>query len=885
MSKLNIIRICIIAVIFYSLTDKAVSQNSTQKKVLAIHTEKVIRIDGKLDEKVWDSRGMDSFIQTDPIDGSVPTERTEVWVAYDNKNLYIAAKLYDSYPDRIISRLGRRDDMVDSDWFSFAIDPYNDKRSGYQFSVNPAGSIADWTLYNDEEKDNTWDGIWESSARIDDAGWTVEISIPFDQLRFKKRDLYTWGVNFTRVIKRKNEQNIFSWRPKEESGYVSRFASLIGIKDINPGGFLEILPFVLGNAIIEPEVSENPFKTGSEFKSNAGLDLKAGLKSNLTLNATFNPDFGQVEVDPAVINISDQETYYSEKRPFFIEGADIFRFGSGGANITRNLGWRNPGFFYSRRIGRSPQGRVNTEGYVSSPDWTTILGAAKLTGKIGDGWNVGLLNALTQREFATIDIDGQRSKKEIEPFSNYGVLRIQKEINEGRQGIGVLATSVIRDIKDSNLIDRISRNASSYALDAWTFLDKENTWVITGWIGGTKVTGSKEAITGIQQSSLHYFQRPDIEYVSVDQETTSLKGWAGRLFVNKQKGNMVFNASLGAISPGFNAMDMGYHSRGDKINSHIETGYQVFHPGKILRSWKTTLASSRIYSFGGRKIHEYYYFNASGEFLNYWGWKFSLSYDPNRFNSDITRGGPMTLYPWGFTRSLSVNTDNRRNLVIALSAHYRTHPFGAYNYSFNSTIIWKPNSNFSMSVKPGYSWRHSVGQWVSRVEDEYKTETYGYRYIMSDIIQETIPIEIRLNWTFSPKLSLQAYMQPYIAVGDFFRFKELEEPMTWDFHHFGEEDNSTITLKDNYYTVDPDGPGPSPEFSFRNPDINLKSLRGNLVLRWEYKPGSTFFLVWTQSRSDYSAYEELNFGDGISDMFSAPGYNIFLLKFNYRFKI
>ncbi|MFC2121925.1 DUF5916 domain-containing protein [Bacteroidota bacterium] len=867
------------------ISNTAISQQIPEKHIIALKVDNAIQIDGQLNEAIWNSKSYSGFIQTDPDDGSRPTEKTEVWIAYDNKNLYIAARLYDSEPDKIVSRLGRRDDLVDSDWFTIAIDPYNDKRSGYQFSVNPAGSIADYTLFNDEENDNTWDGVWESSAKIDEKGWIVEISIPFYQLRFKKRETYTWGINFSRTIKRKNEQTVFSWVPKEESGYVSKFAILSGIKNINPGVYIEFLPYIMASADIEPEVPGNPFKTGKEYNGNVGFDLKTGLKSNLTLNATFNPDFGQVEVDPAVINISDQETYYSEKRPFFIEGADIFRFGGGGANISRNLGWRNPGFFYSRRIGRSPQGYVSTNGYADYPQWTKIIGAAKLSGKIGNGWNIGVMNALTGREFATIDINGERSEQEVEPFSNYGVIRVLKEFNKGRQGIGVLATSVLRDIQSSDIEARISSNAESYAFDAWTFLDKENKWVITGWLGGTKVSGSKEAITGIQKSSLHYFQRPDIDYVSVDENATQLNGWAGRLFLNKQKGNIVFNSSVGAISPGFNAMDMGYHSRGDKINAHIETGYQSFHPGKIMRNWKTTIASSRIYSFGGRKIHEYYYFNSSAQFLNYWQLGLTLSYDPNRYNSDITRGGPMTLYPWGFSKGLKINTDNRKDLVFGLSLHHRTHPYGAYNYSFNGSVQWKPSSNLSLKISPGYSWRHSVGQWVAAVEDKNKTETYGVRYVMSDIIQETIPIEIRLNWTFSPKLSLQTYIQPYIAVGDYFRFKELDKPMTWDFHHFGEDDNSTISLENNYYTVDPDGTGPSPEFSFRDPDINMKSLRGNLVLRWEYKPGSTFFLVWTQSRSDYSSYEELNFGDGINDMFSAPAYNIFLLKFNYRFKI
>ena len=853
--------------------------------VQAGRTSTPIIIDGLLNEEVWERSGTTGFRQMKPEDGAPATEKTLVWVAYDDKNFYLAARMFDSEPEGIISRLGRRDIEVESDWFYFGIDPYFDKRSGYFFAVNPAGAILDGTLFNDEGQDSTWDGVWESAAQTDSEGWTVEIRIPYRQLRFKKLTEYTWGINFYRLIQRKNELSCYSWIPNEESGQVSRFASLTGIRDIHPGRLIEVLPFSVGKAHFSPIIQGNPFRTGKDFMADAGFDLKASLRSNLTLNATVNPDFGQVEVDPAVINISDQETYYAEKRPFFVEGADIFRFGYGGANMVRNLGWSDPQFFYSRRIGRSPQGYVSEPGYVDRPDWTTILTAAKVTGKIGNGWNVGFLTSITQREFAAVDWNGRRSPAEIEPFSTYTVLRTQKEFAEGFRGLGFIATGMWRDLQTGNMQNSLTRSALSLALDGWTFLDRDRRWVITGWFGGTRVAGSREAMTRLQMSSLHYFQRPDADYVEVDPEATSLAGWAGRLYLNKQKGTIIFNAALGAVSPSFHANDMGYHGRGDKVTGHIETGYRSFHPGKTLRTWKLTFSTYRGYDFSGNRTDEYYNFTGTAQLLNYWTGTLYLSYDPPRYSHYLTWGGPMAYYPAGFVRRVSLSSDSRKAVVLSLSGHYRTHPSGGYNYSFNVGIRWKPRDNFSLSVSPGYSWRHSEGQFIRKVTDALKTETYGVRYILSDIIQETVPLEIRVNWTFTPRLSVQAYLQPFIGVGDYFLFKELKAVRTFDFNHFGRDNGSTINLSDGVYTVDPDGPGPAEDFSFGDPDFNLKSLRGTVVLRWEFRPGSTIYAVWTTNRAGYSNPGDFRFSRDWEELWQAEGDNVFLFKFSYRFEL
>ncbi len=855
-----------------------------RKTVKAIPSDGPVRIDGRLEEPAWKGPGHSGFTQTDPIDGAPATEETLVWVAYDRDSLYVAARCLDSDPKAVIGLLGRRDDVVDSDWFYFGIDPYLDRRSGYFFAVNPSGSIADGTLSNDETKDLTWDGIWESAARADEEGWTVEIRIPFEQLRFRKQEDYAWGVNFQRDIKRKNETDFFAWKPKEESGFVSRFADLRGVKGIDPGRRLEVSPYASGSAKTSPAVAGDPFRTGREFGGNAGFDFKAGLKSNLTLDATVNPDFGQVEVDPAVINISDQETYYVEKRPFFIEGSSIFDFGSGGLNVDKSYGWTDPGFFYSRRIGRSPQGAAAGPGFANAPEWTTILGAAKVTGRIGNGFNIGAITALTQRENAEVDFEGERSRFAIEPFTNYGVVRGLKEFADGRQGLGFIATSVVRDLNRGALADAIARNAFALAFDGWTFLDKGRGWVVSGWAGGTVVNGSEPAITRLQRSSLHYYQRPDIDYVHVDETATSLSGWAGRVFINRQKGNIVFNAALGAISPGFEANDLGYHSRGDIVNGHVVFGYRTFHPDRVFRHWSATATYYRNNDFGGQRIGEYLYLDGEGQFLNYWTAGLHLDYEPPKISHYLTRGGPMAYYPSGATASVSLGSDNRRPLVLKFGARYRTHPDGGYNWTLEGGLTWKPRTNINLSVGPSYSFRYSQGQWVTKVTDPLQTETYGVRYVLADIIQKTLPIEIRLNWTFTPRLSFQAYLQPYADSGDYREFKELAAARTFRFNFYG-RNGSTLTSSGGVYTVDPDGPGPAAPFTFGDPDFRFRSLRGTLVLRWEYRPGSMLYVVWTQRRSDESLEGPTGFWNDISDMVHAPGENIFLLKFSYRFQL
>jgi hypothetical protein len=870
-------------------TDRTQTAAPADKVVHAVRTTEPITLDGRLDESVWKTAPHAvGFTQNEPQDGAPPTEQTDVWVAYDDHALYVAALCHDSDPSKIRKRLGRRDSQTDSDWFAVAIDPYFDKRSGYLFIANPAGSITDMVLSNDVSEDDSWDGVWETKAAVNGEGWAVEFRIPFNQIRFPKKDDNVWGVNFLRMLRRKNEKSSFSWVPKSESAFVSRFARLEGLQGISPGGRVEFMPYAVSQAQFRPSESGNPFETGKRALANAGFDLKVGLKSNLTLDATVNPDFGQVEVDPAVLNLSAYETYYEEKRPFFIEGASLFdNFGRGGIFINADINWPQPQLFYSRRVGRSPQGYVTEDGFTRMPDRTTILGAAKLTGKLGGSWNFSFLNAATGREFAQIDQLGTRLSQEVEPFSYYGALRVQKDIDEGRSGVGLMATGVMRDLQNGTLEGILNKNAFSLAADGWVSLDKKKSWVVGAWAGATRVEGSVEDILRLQNSSMHYFQRPDATHVEVDPEATSLSGWATRLSLAKQNGHLLVLANIGALSPGFNPNDAGFQrGASDVVQMQFLPGYQWTKPGKTFLSALVIAGWFRSYDFGGNKTWDGGLAVFEGQLRNFWQVHTMLAYNPETVSKNHTRGGPLALIPPGYQVEMTVATDSRKPFVLELQSETYQQPQASSQWSGQFSVRWKPGSNFSLSVGPTIGLERNDIQWVTKVTDAAMASTYGARYVFARIDQKVLGSEVRLDWTFTPKLTLQAYLQPFVAVGHYDMFKELALAKSFAYNIYG-EGASTIGYNDadDAYTVDPDGAGAAEPFSFGNPDFNYKSLRGTIVLRWEYRPGSLLYFVWTQNRSDYANPGNMRLGRDIGDLFSAPGDNIFLLKVSYRWNM
>ncbi len=839
-------------------------------------TEQIV-LDGILDESFWQRGGaMTPFTQRDPVEGGSPSQKSYVQVVYDDAALYIGARMYDTAPDSIIARLGRRDAQTSSDQFTVYVDAYHDRRNGYYFGVNAAGTMTDGVLYNDEWNDATWDGVWDAKVHRDAEGWTAEIRIPFSQLHFQSESSYVWGINFARDIPRNNERDLIVFTPKNGSGFVSRFVNLEGIENIVPPQQVEILPYVTGRAEYLQHDANDPFKTGSKYTPRAGGDLKMGIGSNITVNATVYPDFGQVEIDPAVVNLSDVETIFDEKRPFFVEGSNIFNFGRGGANNNWGFNAPSPNFFYSRRIGRTPQGSAPDANFTNSPSATDILGAAKLTGKIGTDWTVGTIQSVTSREYAETQTGDVRTTTEVEPPTYYGIIRALKEFDGGAQALGVMTTNTVRKFSDDALRDEINSSAGVIGLDGWTFLDSSKVWVLTGWGSASRVAGNHARLIALQENSTHYFQRPDAAYLGVDSQATSISGYAGRFALNKQKGNFYSNVAFGFISPSYDPNDLGSLSRADFMNGHALASYRWTEPRSFYRFIELGAAVFRTYNYGGNKIGDGYFHYGYMEFPNFYSVDWNFAYNPQTLSARRTRGGPLTITPPGYQIGISPRTDGSKS--FALNFGWFTYQADyTRNWDLSTTLTWRPAPNISFEFSPEVTFDYEKSQYYGVFVDPLATQTYGHRYVFSDLRQTTLSAGIRLNWTFTPRLSLQMYLQPLISAGDYTNFKELAKAGTYDFNVYG-TNGSTI---DSTYRADPDGPGPASPIQLSNPNFNIKSVRANVVLRWEYLPGSTFYLVWTQSREDDQDTGDLNFNESIHRLVATSPDNIFMAKVSY----
>ena len=884
---MNLGLLCLLPVTF-GIAGPQDSSAALRVKIHAARINEPIVVDGLLSESPWSNEfAFTNFKQKDPLQGAEATLRTEVRVLYDDDAIYIGARLFDPFPDSLMPIINRRDQYPVADWFGVYLDPYHDLRTGNVFAVSAGGSIIDGVLYNDDWDDESWDGVWEAKANIDEKGWTAEMRIPFSQLRFHDEKQLVWGINFQRDIGRMRENDFLVYTPRTQSGFVSRFAELDGLENIDPPKRFEILPYFTAKGEYTHPGADNPFNNGSRYAPGLGADIKMAIGNNLTMNAAVNPDFGQVEVDPAVVNLSDVESFFEEKRPFFLQGATIFNFGQGGARNYWGFNWPGPSFFYSRRIGRTPQGNLPDADFGDIPQAAHILGAAKLTGKIVDGWNFGTIQAVTGRETADLDTTGHQFRSEVEPLTYYGVLRAQKDFNEGRQGLGIISTLAERDFRESHLRDDVNANSTALGIDGWTFLDEDKVWVISGWTGLSHIAGDKARLASLQGNSQHYFQRPDASYLGIDSSSTSLNGYAARFWLNKNKGRFFSNSAFGIISPGFDVNDLGFQSRSDVINAHIGGGYSWPDPGEVLRYAEVGLAVFDNWDYGGNETWRGIFHFGSIAFLNYLGINWNLAYNPETINNRRTRGGPLTLSSPGYQVNLDINTDRRKN--VDADVYWFTYQAGwQRDWQAGATITWRPAGYVSLSVGPSYEHDNEAAQWVTSADDPTAASTFGQRYIFADLRQQTISANIRLNWTFTPTLSLQLFMQPLISSGDYTNFKELTRPRSFDFRVYGTGSSTLMETRSPdgsvSYSADADGNGSAAPVSFDNPDFNTNSLRGNAVVRWEYVPGSVVYFVWTQSRYRQTNYDgELQFNNSVNHLFTTQADNIFLIKFSYWF--
>jgi len=847
-------------------------RNPTQFALPAVRVQgEAPTIDGFLDDEAWRRAPVaGDFIQMEPNEGDPATEETEVRVLYGADALYVAFRLRDSRPDSIAAQLTRRDQDSYSDKVHVLIDGYFDRRTAFHFGVNPVGVKMDLYRFDDTSEDSTWDAVWDVATRIDEDGWTAEFRIPFSQLRFGNQESQTWGINFAREIARKNETSTWAPLRQSDAAIVSKFGELQGLRGLGSPTRMELRPFSLARLDRAPGDEGDPFYHPNDFLSSAGGDLKYGVTNDLTLDLTINPDFGQVEADPGQVNLTAFETFYPEQRPFFIEGAGIFNFGMGvgGGDLGSET------LFYTRRIGRPPQGSVDDQGgYSETPNLTTILGSWKLSGKTQGGWSIGLLHSLTSEETAQIVTqDGTKLEEPVEPFSNYGVARVQKDFREGRSALGFIGTATNRNKETA---DELTLRSGAYTggFDLRHRFGVEDRFQIDAFLLGSHVRGSEEAISQTQRLPSRYFQRIDATHTDYDPSRTSLSGWAAKFDFRKVGGGFWNWGSLAsAKSPGLEVNDLGFQREADLLLHVLFAGYNHYNPSERLRRWNVSASGWHGWSFGGERLATGLNLNGSLTFLNYWGGSAGINHDAEAFSDGALRGGPLMRREARNSGWVSFFTDSRKAVQVNGRHDWgRASESGSRSSSTSLNLRWRPSGRATISFGPFFAQSLNDLQWVQEVQ------TSQDHYVFGQIDQETIGLTGRIDFTFTPDLTLQFYAQPFVSAGRYTDFKQVMEPRAERYEDRIQHLDSS--LDDGRYWADLDGDGNAE--SFRNPDFHVQQFRSNLVLRWEYRPGSLLYLVWSQGRN-YSATDgELNLGNELENLFQQEAENVFMLKVSY----
>ncbi|MBI1723830.1 MAG: carbohydrate binding family 9 domain-containing protein [Gemmatimonadetes bacterium] len=838
-------------------------------------------VDGRLDEPVWPTAPVATdFIQQTPNPGQPATVRTEARVLYDEAAIYVGMRMYDPAPDSIAATLARRDFSGYSDFAQVVLDSYHDRRTAFRFGVNPAGVKKDVFHSEDFNEDTGWDAVWDARTEIDSLGWTAEFRIPLSQLRYASGGAQVWGINFQRQVARTNERSFWAPILPDVGGFVSKFGDLEGLVDLPAVRRIEVLPYSVGRLERAPGDEADPFYHRTDLFGSAGADLKVGLTSNLTLTATLNPDFGQVEADPSVVNLTAFETFFPERRPFFVEGNNIFRFDIRYPYFVRGTHFRNDGPFYTRRIGRAPQAGLPADAvYADVPAAANILAAAKLSGKTAGGWSIGVMDALTGRERAPFrDTAGARRSVEIEPLTNYGVARAIRDFRRGQSAIGAIFSATNRSLDDPRLA--FLRSAAYVGgLDTRHRLGGGNRELAASF-AATHIRGSAAAIQRVQLGPGHYFQRPDAPHLDYDSTATSLTGWASSLRYEKFGGGHWRYGLYGhARSPKFEMNDLGFQRTTDWALQGGWLGYHVNRPGSWYRQWNLNLNNWAGVSFGGER--QALGFNSNGfiQLKNFWGAYFGVDHELPAYSPSELRGGPSLYLPTWTNYQMGFFTDSRRPVSFEFFHDMqREYQSGSWAYEMFPAVAVRPSLRMDLEVGPGIAWNRNRTQFVT-----VKSAADGPHYVFGRIDQTTTLLTVRLNYTFTPDLSLQLYAQPFISAGRYGEFKEVTDARGRGYDdRFYTYSGSEIAFNDSTgrYEVDRDG-NATPEFSFGRPDFNVTEMRSNVVLRWEYRPGSTVFVVWSSGRGDFSPDGRLQFSRDVRRVFEAPATNVFLVKVNY----
>lgn len=836
-------------------------------------------IDGALNDEVWQKDNWCSgFTQHEPHNGAEPSQQTEFMITYDNDYLYAAFRLHDTEPDKIVARVTRRDD-IEGDYVAIGIDSYFDKRTAFIFCVSASGTKMDMVMTeNGDREDPNWDPIWWAKTTRNPNGWTAEMKIPLNQLRFSAADVQTWGIQVGRHLYRNQETDFWQHVPKDAPGFVHLFGELHGLKGLTPKRQVEIAPYVVTKTESFKPEEGNPFMTGRRNGLNAGVDAKIGLTNNFTLDLTVNPDFGQVEADPAQVNLTAFETYFEEKRPFFIEGSNLLNFPlmfGDGDLATNNL-------FYSRRIGRAPQHYpdLGDNEYARVPSNSTILGAAKLTGRSSSGLSVGLLQSVTGNAWANIDSAGNRSHEMVEPLTNYTVVSAKQEYNEGNTIVSGMVTSTNRALSGI-MADEYHRNAFSGGVDLM-HLWANKKYMVEAKLYGSHVNGSKDAILLTQTNSSHYFQRPDIKHVKIDSSRTSLTGTGGVLQFGKVgEGHIRYMAAVAWRSPQLEINDIGYVQNVDDIFQVIWVGLRYWEPTKVYRSLNVNINQWTGWNFGGESTYKGGNINLNLQLPNYWYVGGGINWNGENLSVSELRGGPALKLPGGWNYWLSLNSDGRKKLIVGVSnSAYIGNYNSSVSHNYSLSLTYKPLKSLLLRVSPSYSFSKSELSYVDNISTESDT-----RYIRGHLNRNTWVMSLRVEYSINPELSVQYYGRPYFTSGKYSRFKYIAQPRAQKYtDRFLTYTDSQISYDaDNeVYLVDENTDGTT-DYSFDNRNFNYLNLQSNLIVRWEYRPGSTVYFVWTHGKENFESVYSNSIGNDIDNLWDSHPHNIFLVKFSYRF--
>jgi hypothetical protein len=828
-------------------------------------------IDGKLDDACW-KKGTwaGDYHQFTPNEGAKPTYPTKLNIQYDDKYLYVAFRAYDGEPNKMVRMAGVRDETV-GDMVGLTLDSYRDYRTGFEFTVTSWGQKVDLILFNPADWDFNWNAVWRVKTGIEDSAWVAEYEIPLSQLRYSNKDEQIWGMHTWRWISRISEESNWEQQSKIGPGMLYNFGELRGIKGLKKSRRLEIMPFVLGDLKTMKAEQGNPFtNNGRIWGGNAGLDAKIGVSSNFTIDLTVNPDFGQVESDPSVMNLTAFETFYDEKRPFFLEGLTIFDYK-----------FDEQSLFYSRRIGHAPSLILNPNDttFIKSPDKTTILSALKFSGTTSKGLSIGLIQSVTANEKAEIsDPYGTRSDRQVEPLTSYTVARIQKGYNAGNTVVGGMITSVNRAI-DSPGLEFLSRNAFTGGLDLlhhW----KDKEYYIDARLVGSYINGSKEAITALQESSARYYQRPDAGYLNYDTTRTHLNGFGGKFQIGKgSKGYWKYSTGLTWFSPGLDLNDIGYMTYADEIINKNDVSFLINKPVSIFHTYNIGLEQFNSWNFNGTYLGSGGQLSFYSEFKNNWIFTTDLIFRSGAIDPRLLRGGPEMMMPFRLTESGSIMTDLSKKIIFNFS----------YSYQYRGS-----NSSGSYYLGPGFSIRPINALKIGMTANIFNnSDMLQYitaadflsqkRYVFGTIDQKTLGLTFRVDLNISPEFSIQYYGSPYISRGSYSEFKHITYPEANKFNdRFKLYPNPTVA--GDQYGLDENG-DMLVDYYIGNPDFNFHEFRSNLVARWEYRLGSFIYLVWSSERTGFTNSSGASIGESLNQLKKVYPNNVFLLKLSYWFSL